>query len=70
MVRTGAAWDRRDGNEELARRTLRHTLRARRKNQGATTRTWSWMLDVTVGYGYRPYYGYAYWNRPYYRRYW
>jgi len=23
-----------------------------------------------IGYGYRPYYGYAYWNRPYYRRYW
>lgn len=49
-----AAWYRRDGNEDLARRTLLHKLRARRKNQGVTTRTWSWMLDVTVGYGYRP----------------
>ncbi|MEO5873688.1 MAG: hypothetical protein ABIS86_16200 [Streptosporangiaceae bacterium] len=49
-----AAWYRRDGNDNLARRTLLHKLRARRKLLPLPTRTWSWMLDVTVGYGYRP----------------
>jgi hypothetical protein len=49
-----AAWYRRDGNDHLARRALLHKQRARRASQPPHTRAWGALLDVTVGYGYRP----------------
>ncbi len=49
-----AAWYRRDGNEALARRTQLAKLRGRRRTEGTGSRIWSRLLDVTVGYGYRP----------------
>lgn len=49
-----AAWYRRDGNDALARRTQLAKLRGRRATEGAGGRFWSRLLDLTVGYGYRP----------------
>ncbi|MFG3441163.1 hypothetical protein ACGF0J_28265 [Nonomuraea sp. NPDC047897] len=49
-----AAWYLRDGNDALARRTQLAKLRARRRTQGLGLRVWGRLLDVTVGYGYRP----------------
>jgi hypothetical protein len=49
-----AAWYLADGNEVLARRTQLAKLRARRQTQGLGGRMWGRLLDVTVGYGYRP----------------
>ncbi|WP_283138967.1 hypothetical protein [Rhizohabitans arisaemae] len=49
-----AAWYIRDGNEELARRTQLAKLRARRATLRPGGRFWGRVLDVTVGYGYRP----------------
>ncbi|MER6943891.1 hypothetical protein ABT294_07705 [Nonomuraea sp. NPDC000554] len=49
-----AAWYLRDGNDALARRTQLAKLRARRQTHGQGQRVWGWLLDVTVGYGYRP----------------
>ncbi|MBF8193769.1 hypothetical protein ITP53_50450 [Nonomuraea sp. K274] len=49
-----AAWYLRDGNEALARRTQLAKLRARRQTQGLGGRAWGRLLDMAVGYGYRP----------------
>ncbi|WP_157248911.1 hypothetical protein [Nonomuraea typhae] len=49
-----AAWYVRDGNEHLARRTQLAKLRARRSTFRAPGRIWGYLLDGTVGYGYRP----------------
>ncbi|MFI6321225.1 hypothetical protein ACIBG8_27060 [Nonomuraea sp. NPDC050556] len=49
-----AAWYMRDGNDALARRTQLAKLRARRRSQSVGGRALGGFLDVTVGYGYRP----------------
>ncbi|HEX6472995.1 MAG TPA: hypothetical protein VF069_28150 [Streptosporangiaceae bacterium] len=49
-----AAWYRGGGQEILARQTHLAKLRARRATLGWTARAWSYLLDVTVAYGYRP----------------
>ncbi|MFI7135676.1 hypothetical protein ACIBQ1_59215 [Nonomuraea sp. NPDC050153] len=49
-----AAWFLSDGNDALARRTQLAKLRARRQTQGFGSRAWGRLLDVAVGYGYRP----------------
>jgi hypothetical protein len=49
-----AGWYLRDGNDVLARRTLLAKQRARRRTMSPGGRLWSGMLDLTVGYGYRP----------------
>jgi len=49
-----AAWYVRDGNDALARRTQLAKLRAGRATEQAGQRLWGRLLDVTVGYGYRP----------------
>lgn len=49
-----AAWYLSDGNDALARRTQLAKLRARRQTQGLGSRAWGRLLDVAVGYGYRP----------------
>ncbi|MEU4701829.1 hypothetical protein [Nonomuraea dietziae] len=49
-----AAWYLRDGNDLLARRTLLAKQRARRRTFNPLGRLWGRLLDVTVGYGYRP----------------
>ncbi|MFI9846148.1 hypothetical protein ACIHFD_54635 [Nonomuraea sp. NPDC051941] len=49
-----AAWFLSDGNDALARRTQLAKLRARRQTQGLGSRAWGRLLDIAVGYGYRP----------------
>ncbi|KAB8190582.1 hypothetical protein FH608_034230 [Nonomuraea phyllanthi] len=49
-----AAWYLSDGNDALARRTQLAKLRARRQTQGPGSQAWGRLLDVAVGYGYRP----------------
>ncbi|WP_240776886.1 hypothetical protein [Nonomuraea basaltis] len=49
-----AAWYLSDGNDMLARRAQLAKLRARRQTQGLGGRMWGRLLDVAVGYGYRP----------------
>lgn len=49
-----AAWYLRDGNDGLARRTQLAKLRARRRTLAPSGRAWGRLLDITVGYGYRP----------------
>jgi hypothetical protein len=49
-----AAWYRGAGHEILARKTLLAKMRARRPTQSRPGRLWSYVLDSTVGYGYRP----------------
>ncbi|MFF4508832.1 pentapeptide repeat-containing protein [Streptomyces sp. NPDC001401] len=45
---------RRCGHEDEARRVLLVRERCRRATLGPTGRAWGWLLDSTVGYGYRP----------------
>lgn len=49
-----AAWYLKDGNEHLARRAQLLKMRRRRRLLPWPSRTWSAVLDYTVGYGYRP----------------
>jgi hypothetical protein len=49
-----ATWLRQIGREDLARRCQLAKQRARRRNLNPISRTWSVLLDWTVGYGYRP----------------
>jgi hypothetical protein len=49
-----AAWYRSAGHDTLARKTQLAKQRAFRSTQGPAGRLWSHLLDVTVGYGYRP----------------
>jgi len=45
---------RRCGHEDEARRVLLVRERRRRATLGPAGRAWGWLLDSTVGYGYRP----------------
>ncbi|WP_431682909.1 oxidoreductase [Kitasatospora sp. KL5] len=49
-----AAWYRRIGHDDDARRVLLAKQRRRRRTLGPLGRAWGRLLDVTVGYGYRP----------------
>ncbi|MYT69621.1 MULTISPECIES: oxidoreductase [unclassified Streptomyces] len=45
---------RRLGHDDEARRVLLHRQRRRRATLGPAGRLWGYLLDATVGYGYRP----------------
>lgn len=49
-----ADWYRRNGHDDLARRTQLAKLRARRARRPRLRRVPGYLLDWTVGYGYRP----------------
>ncbi|MFI9586124.1 oxidoreductase [Streptomyces sp. NPDC052236] len=49
-----ATWYRRIGHDDDARRVLLAKQRRRRRTLHPLGRAWGRMLDVTVGYGYRP----------------
>ncbi|GHE09481.1 oxidoreductase [Streptomyces alanosinicus] len=49
-----ASWYRKAGHDDDARRVLLAKQRHRRRTLPLTTRVWGHLLDVTVGYGYRP----------------
>ncbi len=49
-----ATWFRRIGHDDDARRVLLAKQRHRRATLGPAGRVWGWVLDWTVGYGYRP----------------
>ncbi|GAA2264808.1 MULTISPECIES: oxidoreductase [Kitasatospora] len=49
-----AAWYRKIGHDDDARRVLLEKQRRRRRTLGPAGRLWGRLLDVTVGYGYRP----------------
>lgn len=49
-----AAWYRRIGHDDDARRVLLAKQRRRRRTLHPLGRAWGGILDVTVGYGYRP----------------
>ncbi|MEW1907408.1 oxidoreductase [Kitasatospora sp. NPDC085895] len=49
-----AAWYRRIGHDDDARRVLLAKQRRRRRTLGPLGRVWGRLLDATVGYGYRP----------------
>ncbi|TJZ54418.1 oxidoreductase [Streptomyces piniterrae] len=49
-----AAWYRRLGHDDDARRVMLAKQRHRRKTLGLPARLWGHLLDGTVGYGYRP----------------
>ncbi|WP_367319051.1 oxidoreductase [Streptomyces sp. HUAS ZL42] len=49
-----AACYRQIGHDDDARRVLLAKQRHRRRTQGRAARLWGHLLDVTVGYGYRP----------------
>lgn len=49
-----AAWYRKAGHDDDARRVLLAKQRHRRRTLPPASRAWGHLLDVTVGYGYRP----------------
>ncbi|GGS20283.1 oxidoreductase [Streptomyces aureoverticillatus] len=49
-----ASWYRRAGHDDEARRVLLAKQRHRRRTLPPAARVWGHLLDVTVGYGYRP----------------
>ncbi|NUP35817.1 MAG: oxidoreductase [Streptomyces sp.] len=49
-----ASWYRKGGHDDDARRVLLAKQRHRRQTLPPVTRVWGHLLDVTVGYGYRP----------------
>lgn len=49
-----ASWYRAIGHDEDARRVLLAKQRHRRRSLSLPARAWGHLLDVTVGYGYRP----------------
>lgn len=49
-----AAWYRRSGHDDLARKAQLAKQRARRATLGVPGRLWGYLLDGIVGYGYRP----------------
>jgi hypothetical protein len=49
-----AAYYRRQGRDDEARRVLLATQRARTRNRRRTTRWWGWLQDGLAGYGYAP----------------
>lgn len=49
-----AGWYRRIGHDDDARRVLLAKQRHRRRTLSVPARAWGHLLDVTVGYGYRP----------------
>ncbi|MCT2594774.1 pentapeptide repeat-containing protein [Streptomyces sp. N2-109] len=49
-----ASYYRRSGHEDEARRVLLVRERRRRATLGPAGRAWGWLLEATVGYGYRP----------------
>ncbi|MEW2131385.1 oxidoreductase [Streptomyces sp. NPDC005435] len=49
-----AAWYRRIGHDDHARRVLLAKQRHRRRTLPLPQRAWGHLLDLTVGYGYRP----------------
>ncbi|MGW4894771.1 oxidoreductase [Kitasatospora sp. NPDC004240] len=49
-----AAWYRKIGHDDDARRVLLEKQRRRRRTLGPSGRLWGRLLDATVGYGYRP----------------
>ncbi|MFG2373220.1 oxidoreductase [Streptomyces sp. NPDC048504] len=49
-----ASWYRQDGHDDEARRVLLARQRHRRQTLPRAARVWGHLLDVTVGYGYRP----------------
>ncbi|MGW0711803.1 oxidoreductase [Streptomyces sp. NPDC002643] len=49
-----AAWYRKAGHDDDARRVLLAKQRHRRRTLSPAARAWGHLLDVTVGYGYRP----------------
>ncbi len=49
-----AAWYRKTGDDEAARQVLLAKQRRRRRTLNPLGRAWGRLLDVTVGYGYRP----------------
>ncbi|MEV7395266.1 oxidoreductase [Streptomyces sp. NPDC091215] len=49
-----ASWYRRAGHDDDARRVLLAKQRHRRQTLSLAPRVWGHLLDVTVGYGYRP----------------
>ncbi|MGW3662525.1 oxidoreductase [Streptomyces sp. NPDC005141] len=49
-----ASWYRKAGHDDDARRVLLAKQRHRRRTLPRASRAWGHLLDVTVGYGYRP----------------
>jgi hypothetical protein len=49
-----ASWYRKAGHDDDARRVLLAKQRHRRRTLRPAARVWGHLLDVTVGYGYRP----------------
>ncbi|MFD4510322.1 oxidoreductase [Streptomyces sp. NPDC058457] len=49
-----ASWYRKSGHDDEARRVLLAKQRHRRRTLPPAARAWGHLLDVTVGYGYRP----------------